>query len=236
MKMTELAYMDDCYAKELDATVTAAEGNNLELDRTIFCPQAGGVECDKGTMGCGETAYNVVFVKKDKGRVLHQLEMPGLKLGDRVHLSLDWDRRYLLMRYHTSAHLISGIFAKDLGAKITGNSLTTEKGRIDFDLESFDRALIEQCFDKARELIKKDLPIDIYSLPRSDVESKPEMVKLAMGLPPNIKVLRIVDIKGFDAQPDGGCHVKSLGEVGEIKFLSADNKGKSNRRVYYRLR
>ena len=45
--------------------------------------------------------------------------------------------------------------------------------------------------------------------------------------------LRIVDIKGFDKQADGGCHVKSLNEIGRLKFKEAVNKGKQNRRVYF---
>ena len=47
--------------------------------------------------------------------------------------------------------------------------------------------------------------------------------------------LRIVEIEGVDRQADGGCHVGNLKEVGRIEFLKAENKGKNNRRVYYRL-
>ena len=56
-----------------------------------------------------------------------------------------------------------------------------------------------------------------------------------MGLPKNIETIRIVDIKGFDKQPDGGCHVKSLTEIGKISTKKLVNKGKNNRRLYFTL-
>ena len=57
----------------------------------------------------------------------------------------------------------------------------------------------------------------------------------AKGFPKNIKTVRIVDIKGFDMQPDGGCHVSSLKEIGKIQISKLINKGKNNRRLYITL-
>ena len=59
--------------------------------------------------------------------------------------------------------------------------------------------------------------------------------KLANVLPPAVKQLRIVEIVGFDVQADGGTHVNSTKEVGEIEVVSAENKGKNNRRIYFRF-
>ena len=56
-----------------------------------------------------------------------------------------------------------------------------------------------------------------------------------MGLPKNIDVIRIVDIKNFDRQPDGGCHVLSLKEIGKISIKKLVNKGKNNRRLYFTI-
>ncbi len=47
--------------------------------------------------------------------------------------------------------------------------------------------------------------------------------------------IRIVEIQGIDKQADGGTHVKNLKEIGKIEFLKAENKGKNNRRVYFKL-
>jgi misacylated tRNA(Ala) deacylase len=44
-----------------------------------------------------------------------------------------------------------------------------------------------------------------------------------------------VEIEGLDKQADGGTHVKNLNEVGSIELIRAQNKGKFNRRAYFRL-
>ena len=49
-------------------------------------------------------------------------------------------------------------------------------------------------------------------------------------------VLRVVDIEGVDAQPCGGTHLDDISEIGAIEFVKAKNKGKNNRRVYYKLK
>ena len=52
-------------------------------------------------------------------------------------------------------------------------------------------------------------------------------------MPPEVEILRIVEIEGIDMQADGGCHVRSLKEIGTIELLGLENKGKNNRRVYF---
>lgn len=235
--MAKALYMDDMHMRTCDAQVVSVkDGKYVVLDQTIFYPRSGGVDHDTGIlMDDSGNKYNVVFVGKFGGEISHEVDNEGLKQGDTVHCILDWERRYRLMRFHTSAHVLSAVFAKEAGALITGNNLTTEKGRIDFSLEDFDREKMESYFKTANQLIEKDLPVKVYGMERSEVEKNPELVKLAMGLPPNINVLRIVDIEGYDAQPDGGAHVDSLKEIGKVVFLKADNKGAKNRRVYYTI-
>jgi len=83
--------------------------------------------------------------------------------------------------------------------------------------------------------LMQDIPVKCYNLPREEALKIPGMVKLAESAPPDIPVLRIVEIEGVDQQADGGTHVKNLREVGQIKFVKAENKGKNNRRVYFEL-
>ena len=65
------------------------------------------------------------------------------------------------------------------------------------------------------------------------------MVKLANALPPNIETLRIVKIGTddniIDIQADGGTHVNNLKEVPKVEIIKLENKGKNNKRVYFRF-
>lgn len=234
--MTEMLYMDDCYLKEFDAKVIAVEGNLIELDRTAFYPLGGGVNCDKGKLISNGNEFFVKSVIKTSGRPMHEIDRPALKAGDAVHGIIDWERRHRLMRMHTAAHLLSGVFYHEAGILITGNQIDVEQSRMDFNLENFDKEKIMDFAKKANEMIEKDAEIKIYYMPREEALKDPGMVKLAQVLPPAVPNLRIVEIVGFDRQPDGGCHVKSLKEIGEIEITKLENKGKSNRRLYYKLK
>lgn len=236
--MTTMLYMDDMLLREWDAKVISVkDGKFAILDRTAFYPNAGGVEWDTGSMKrkSDGAEFKVIFAGKFEGEISHEFAPTGLAPGDEVRCNLDWERRYKLMRYHTSAHVLLGMFSKESDAKATGNQLTTEKGRIDLNLDNFDRPLIDRVFEKSNALIEQDLPIIVYYKPKAEALADPIMVKLANIMPPDVENIRVVDIKGFDYQADGGCHVSHLKEIGKITFLSAENKGKANRRVYFKL-
>lgn len=235
--MADCLYMENSYLKEFDAKVTSSKGKYIILDKTSFYPNSGGVEWDTGkiTNRKDGKVYNVIYVGKFEGDISHEIDKEGLNEGDEVHCIIDWERRYKLMRYHTAAHLISGIFNREYNLLITGNQLTPDKGRIDLNMEKFDIDFIKKIIDEANEFIKKDLSVDIYYKDIEEAKKDPSLFKLAVGFPHEVKNLRIVDIQGFDAQADGGCHVKSLKEIGKITFLEASNKGKNNRRIYFIL-
>jgi len=233
-------YMDDSYTKEFEAKVGSVNkgGENkffVVLDRTAFYPDSGGQPHDTGKFVKDGVEYPVVYVGKFSGKISHEVSKEGLKEGDVVKGVVDWERRYLLMRMHTAAHLICEIFHKDSGALITGNQLGLDKSRIDFSLENFDREKMSGYFAKANEIVEKDLEVKTYFLPREEAMKIEGITKLANALPPNIKELRIVEIGDFDIQADGGTHVKSTKEIGKIEFLKAENKGKNNRRVYFKI-
>ncbi|MBW2968846.1 alanyl-tRNA editing protein [Candidatus Woesearchaeota archaeon] len=234
--MTELLYMNDCYLKEFEALVEKVDGNFVVLDKTAFYPQGGGQPCDNGVLIKDNEKFNVVFAKKIGQDVSHEVNKTGLKQGDRIKGILNWERRYLLMRNHTAAHILSEVIHKDAGALITGNQLNIDKSRIDFNLENFNREQLSGFASMANEIVKKDLQIKIYSKPREEALKIPSITKLANVLPPAVKDLRIVEIEGFDIQADGGTHVKSTKEVGEIEIIKAENKGKNNRRLYFKLK
>ena len=234
--MTRALYLEDSYLKECDATVVSVtNGKYVVLDQTIFYPKGGGQPWDTGKMIRNGEVFNVVYVGKFSGEISHEVDHAGLKPGDRVHCVLDWERRYRLMRSHTAAHVFASLICNETGALVTGNELGLDKIRFDFSLEGLNRELILKYVERANELFKKDIPVRAYWLPREEALKIPGVIKMAGALPPNIPKLRIVEIVGVDKQADGGTHVKNLREVGQIEFLKAVNKGKKNKRVYFRI-
>jgi misacylated tRNA(Ala) deacylase len=218
------------YAREFDARVTSAEGNRVVLDQTAFNPRGGGLVSDTGTLG----ESKVTEVVKEGEEIFHLLEAPlGLKPGDQVHGVVDWDRRFRIMRMHTSAHILSSVVNRETGALITGNQISPDESRVDFNLENFDRDKMSDYIEKVNDAVWRELDVKTYFMKREEALAKPGFVKLANALPPSVDVLRIVEIGDVDTQADGGVHVGNTREIGKVVGLRAENKGKSNRRLYF---
>ena len=233
--MAEFLYLHNSYIKEFTAKVVSVDELDVALDVTAFYPSSGGQPNDTGTLTVNDTdaTFQVINVLKKNGEVIHVVDTDGLSVGDEITGEIDWDKRYILMRMHTAAHMLSAVFNKEDSVLITGNQLGTDKSRIDFNMENFDREKINRFISMANETISKNIPVETEFMKREDAMKIPDAVKLAGALPPNIPELRMVKIGDVDIQADGGTHVKNTSEIGKIELISVENKGKSNRRIYY---
>ena len=228
--MTEKLYWADAYVKDFEATVVSAEGNRLVLDRTAFNPRGGGLVSDLGTIE-GQALAEVV---KEGDKIFHVFQTPpALVAGTKVHCVLDWERRYRIMRMHTTAHILSAIVHRDVGALITGNQIGPSESRVDFSIDTFDKDKMSSYVDKVNEVVERGVEVKSYFMQRDEAMKVPGLVKLANAAPPSVDVLRIVQIGDVDTQADGGVHVKNTKEIGRVSGLRTENKGKSNRRLYF---
>ena len=174
--MTRKLYWEEPYSKSFSGKIVTVEGSAVVLDQTLFYPRGGGVACDFGTLN----GSRVQETTKADDKILHALEFPGsFKIGDEVKGELDWERRHRLMRMHTAGHLLSSILYSKANCRITGNQIDVDRSRMDFNLESFDRAQIEGYVAEANEVIRKDAPVKTYFLKREEALKLPDMVKLA---------------------------------------------------------
>jgi misacylated tRNA(Ala) deacylase len=218
--------------REFDGKVVQVEGNRVILDETAFNPRGGGLVSDLGQLG-GSSLSEVI---KENEEVIHIVSDPSaFKVGESVHGVLDWERRYKIMKMHTTAHILSAIFNRETGALITGNQINPDESRVDFSLEAFDREKISDYIKMANDAVGRALPVTTYFMNREKVLSTPGLVKLANAMPPWVTELRIVQIGDVDTQADGGVHVANTKEIGTIQVERAENKGKSNRRLYFTL-
>ncbi len=235
--MTRALYMDDSYLKTWNAKVTGVKDEKfIILDNTAFYPKGGGQQWDEGIIIKNGEEFKVVYVGKFSGEISHEVNEPGLKEGDDVTCEIDWERRYTFMRYHTASHLLSNLLYKRANAKITGNQIEMDKTRMDFSMQDYSPEKLHAFADEANKIIEQNLPITVEYMSKNEVLGKPELARLAVGLPKNIKEFRIVKIGEVDIQVDGGTHVKNLQEIGKIEITKTVNKGKNNRRIYFVLK
>lgn len=231
-----MRHLEDAQVREFTTRVKGVDGPYVLLEETYFYPVGGGQPHDEGVIRKGGDEYRVIFVRKQGGEVSHEVDREGLAPGDEVACSIDWERRGHLMRSHTAAHIVSAIIHRKTGAKITGNQLSPEKVRIDYNTEQYDVDVLRAAIDEANAIAAKGHPVSTRTVSREEAESMPAVAQLAKGLPSNVTEIRLVNIEGFDEQACGGTHVANTSEIGELEFVKAENKGKGNRRVYFRLK
>lgn len=235
--MTEALYAQDAYQTVFTALVVSADGERILLNKTCFYPTGGGQPHDEGVLTCHGKDYPVLGVRNTGDGIVHEVQGGEIRAGDEVRGTIDWKRRYALMRYHTAMHLFSALVYQRDGARITGNQLDVDKARIDLTMENFSKERIEERIHAANVLIKRDARVKTYVLPKEDALKDETLVKLAKKeFFEKLDQVRIVEIEHIDKQADGGTHVRSLKEVGELVLLRIENKGKHNRRVYFTLR
>lgn len=225
--------MDDSYQKEFDAEVVSVKDDKyVVLSQTAFYPQGGGLPPDTGKIIRDGEEFNVVFVGKFDGQISHEVDKPGLKIGDKVHGIIDWDKRYGVMRHHTAAHIVSAVLHRESGALITGNQVSWDGLRVDFGLQDFDREKLQSYVDLANAEIEKGQDVSVSYMDREVALENPGMVKLAGAMPPNVETLRIVKIGDVDLQADGGTHVNNTKEIGKLIVDKLENKGSGRKRIY----
>jgi len=234
--MTELLYLKDSYQKEFEAKVVKVDGKSIILDKTQFYPLSGGQPGDTGTIVADGKEYKVINTVKKGQDAIHEVDKEGIKEGDTITGLIDWSRRYRFMRSHTACHVLCYVVESETGALITGNQIKEDKSRIDFDLDGFDRELIQSFEKKTNDLIAQNLAVETKFLPRDEAFAIPSIVKLKNVLPPSIETIRIVDIDDCDTQACGGTHIKNTEEIKGIEIIKAENKGKNNRRIYFKLK
>ena len=238
--MTEALYHTDSYLKEFDAVVSTVnpETRAVTLDRTAFYPGGGGQPCDQGSLSRGSLTWTVEKTRKGEAGIEHLLggDAPLPAVGETLHGMLDWERRYKLMRTHTAMHILCGVIFRDFGAQVTGGDMDLAQARMDFEFESMTHELVEVIEKAVNVEVEKDALIRVRILPREEAFAIPDLIRTQINLlPPGIAEVRTVEIVGLDLQADGGTHVQSTREVGQIKIVDYKSKGRINKRVYVEL-
>jgi alanyl-tRNA synthetase len=242
MQPTKLLYYDDAYLKEFDAEILRIikldNRYGVVLDRTAFYPLGGGQPADKGVIKSEHEEVRVVDVRMERGAVVHFADgvIGQIAGGDHVKGIIDWTRRFALMRIHTAAHLMSEAVRKVVGSPlaIVGSGIDVDKARLDLAYNESLGPLLLEIEKVANQVVKENRPVEIRTMPREDAENYVakfhESLKI---LPPQVRKVRIVEIKDWHACACGGIHVKATGEIGVVKVLRRMSKGRGVERIEF---
>jgi misacylated tRNA(Ala) deacylase len=232
---TDCLCREDSYLKDCSATVVAlTEAGGIVLDRTIFYAASGGQPGDTGTLTSATGGViriaSAAYVDREKAEISHSSAVAtgvDLKIGESVHVAIDWDLRYARMRMHTALHLLSAV----LPYPVTGGAVGDREGRLDFDIPEagLDR---DEITAKLAGMVAANAEVRARWISDAELEANPALVKTMSVKPPlGTGRVRLIEVMGYDLQPCGGTHVRTTGEIGDVRVMQIEKKGRQNRRV-----
>jgi alanyl-tRNA synthetase len=230
MPRTKPLYYSNPYDKEFKAkvlkTVKTKDGEWVILDRTLFYPEGGGQPGDLGFLSAGGKDFRVRDVQKIGNVVVHRIDgKGGLKRNQGVRGRIDWDRRYRLMKMHTSTHIVAGAARKVIGSHVwqAGAQKGSDSSRIDLThYRGFTDEETGEIERIANDAVKRDYRVEREFLPRNIAEERYGFVLYQGGASPG-RMVRVINIgHGFDAEACGGVHLERTGEAGMIKVIRTD--------------
>ena len=236
---TEALFREDAYLAEATASVVHVnDRGGIILDRTIFYATSGGQPGDTGLFklsngGNIEIAATITGETKDEIIHVPAPDETVPKIGERLKLDVNWQRRYRLMRMHTACHLLT------VDLSLSDHGRFGGRGRLPRRFRLPDAGFTkEDLTERLMELVAADHPVFTRLITDEELAANPGLVKSKNVRPPTgtgkIRLVCIGENAAIDSQPCGGTHVKSTAEVGEIHIGKIEKKGRENRR--FRLR
>ena len=232
-------YDEDAYKAEFEAVILScrAEGDGsflVELDRTLFFPEEGGQDSDRGELSLlqggerpKEATWKVIDVQI-KDTIWHRLEgsiepEPGM----RVFGKIDFKERYDKMQNHSGEHIISGLACAGYHCDNVGFRLNSELVTIDLNtmLTPEQVAILER---KANEVVWADVPITAVYYTPEEVQSRTYRSKKEID--GDVRLVYIGEEGEYDICACCAPHVRHTGEIGLIKIIRQE-KWKSGIRL-----
>ena len=210
--MTEKLYYLDAYKTEFSATVVDCiedkKGCRIVLDKTCFYPEGGGQPADTGVLG----GVNVYDVHEKDDIIYHYTDKP-LEVGTKVNGEINWPHRFDLMQNHSGEHILSGIICFRYGCDNVGFHMGKDMITIDFNTK-IPAEDIEWLENKANEAIWTNAAVGVR------YPSKDELKEIDYRSKKEIEgEVRIVNVGSYDCCACCGTHVRTAGEIGQIKII-----------------
>lgn len=230
---TKLIYLDNQYQKECDSTATWFEFTDLITDQTVFYPTSDGQPNDRGKVIIDGKEYVIVDAWSD-GDNVHLMShdtFPSDTKGKKVHQILDWDVRYIHMRFRTALKIISGISYSLFGATTRINQTYDDQAWFDLEMDDISNEVVVKLFQEVNRVISSSVQPRFRYIKRDQFIHEEEMMKICKGRVPDLENIRIMEIDGVPPQMEFGTNVSNTSEIGKVEYKTTLVKGKIGRRI-----
>ncbi|XP_075992201.1 alanine--tRNA ligase, cytoplasmic [Anticarsia gemmatalis] len=238
--------------KQFVTEVQSGQDCGIILDKTNFYAEQGGQIFDEGYMVKADddsVEFMVKNVQVKGGYVLHTGKVEGsLKVGDKLILHLDTERRRLVMNNHTGTHVLNNVLRKVLGndSDQRGSLVMPDRLRFDFTNKGpMSTQQIKEAEDQIKEIINKNKTV--YAKHTSLSAAKKINGLRAMfdeHYPDPVRVVSVgVPVEELEKNPDGptgfetsvefcgGSHLHQTGHIGDYVIVSEEGIAKGIRRI-----
>jgi alanyl-tRNA synthetase len=222
----------------------AGESGEVVLDRTVIYAESGGQMADTGEFYDASGALQLAEVSGAyypvAGLPAHRVRAKEtLRVGDRVTVVADAERRARIMRNHTGTHLVHAALRNILGTHVKQAGSLNAPERLRFDFSHFAPVGQEELHDieqQANEEIRLNTQIETGVMSLEEALNSGALAFFGDKYPEsNVRVVTIPDPnspRGFYSKElCGGTHVSRGGDIGVLKIMSEESVAAGVRRI-----
>jgi alanyl-tRNA synthetase len=174
------------------------------------------------------------------GLVAHKvLAKETLRVGDRVAVVADADRRARIIRNHTGTHLVNAALRNILGTHVKQSGSLNAPERLRFDFSHFAHVDEEELRDIEQQVndeIRLNTQIETNVTSLEEALASGALAFFGDKYPEhNVRVVTIPDpraARGFYSKElCGGTHVQRVGDIGVLKIVSEESVAAGVRRI-----
>jgi alanyl-tRNA synthetase len=220
------------------------ESGEIVLDRTAIYAESGGQVADTGAFYGNSESQLLADVKGAfypvAGLVAHKvLAKETLRVGDRVTVVADAERRARIIRNHTGTHLVNAALRNILGTHVKQSGSLNAPERLRFDFSHFAHVDAEELRDIEQQVndeIRLNTQIETNVTSLEDALASGALAFFGDKYPEhNVRVVTIPDpraARGFYSKElCGGTHVQHTGDIGVLKIVSEESVAAGVRRI-----
>ena len=214
----------------------SGEGD-LIVKETPFYAESGGQVADTGTISNSNMEARVSNVNKapNKQHLHHVSVLYGeIKVGDKVKLSIDTLNRKLIMRNHSSVHLLQSALTEVLGDHVAQKGSYVSSEYIHFDFSHFEKMKEEEIAETERKVnrwISEAIEEETKVL---SIEDAKKIGAKALFDDKYGDVVRVVCFGEVSKEFCGGTHVKNTQDIGIFVIESEESVASGIRRIVAR--
>jgi alanyl-tRNA synthetase len=222
----------------------AGEAGEVVLDRTVIYAESGGQVADTGTFYDPSGSQLLAEVRSAyypvAGLVAHKVNAKQtLRVGDRISVVADAERRSRIMRNHSGTHLVHAALRNILGTHVKQAGSLNAPDRLRFDFLHFAHVDAEQLRDIEQQVndeIRLNTEVDTAVTSLDHALASGALAFFGEKYPDsNVRVVTIPDERAprgfYSKELCGGTHVHRVGDIGVLKIVGEQSVAAGVRRI-----